>query len=263
MFDFPFGWLDALDILIVAGVLYYVLRLIRGTRAEKMLIGLLVLYLIYVMSQSLGLLTVEWMFSQFFSVFIVILVVLFQNEIRKGLMSVAVNPLNQNDFSNERMMTALVKSAVALQSRGWGGLLVLEREIGLKHLYDSGVEMDAPLDADVVLSVFCPEVPLHDGAVIIQPGVNALGRIMAARVLLPLTQQQDVMGRYGTRHRAAIGVTEETDALVIVVSEERRDIHLVEYGRLSEALDEQALTQALKQRLLRAPAVQEKHQGVI
>ncbi|MBF0282436.1 MAG: DNA integrity scanning protein DisA nucleotide-binding domain protein [Zetaproteobacteria bacterium] len=217
-----------------------------------MLIGLLVVFLIYTAAQSMGLLTVEWIFSQFFSVFIVILVVLFQSEIRKGLMSVAVNPLMNSENVHGAMIDGLVHSAAALRLRGWGGLIVIERETGLKHLYDSGVEMDLPLDADVVQTLFCPEAPLHDGALIVKMNSEGQGRIVAARVLLPLAQQQnEILGMYGTRHRAAVGVTEESDALVVVVSEERRDVHLVENGQMSESFVETGLKSALTARLVR------------
>ena len=246
--NFQLSLLDMIDMSVVAVVIYFALRLMRGTRAEQMLIGLAVLFAIYEAARFFGLLTVEWIFSQFFSVFIVILVVLFQHEIRRGLMRVAVNPLSPPSKPVETMVEHLVESAVALVHRGWGGLIVIERETGLKHLTESGVEMEAPLRADMIQTLFCPKAPMHDGAVVVKHG-NHGACIVAARVLLPLAQANALPGGFGTRHRAAVGLTEESDALVIVVSEERAQMHLAEEGQLSKALDADGLKKELKQRL--------------
>ncbi len=244
-----FDLTDALDIAVVAVVVYFFLRLIRGTRAVQMLIGLAMFVAIYELARMFGLLTVEWLFGQFFSAFIIILVVLFQHEIRRALMRVAINPLGQSAMPAQAMVEILVESAFALVHRGWGGLMVIERETGLRHLGESGVEMDAPLRADLMLALFCPEAPMHDGAVLIRRSPQG-GRIFAARALLPLAQANALPGDYGTRHRAAVGLTEESDALVIVVSEETGEVHLVEEGRLGEALNSGALRERLAGRLI-------------
>jgi len=240
--------LDVMDISVVALVIYFALRLIRGTRAEQMLIGLAVLFLVYEASRVFNLLTVEWIFSQFFSAFIVIFVVLFQHEIRRGLMRVAVNPWSPASSSLEHMVDTLVESAMALVHRGWGGLLVIERDTGLKHLMDSGVKMETPLRSDMLQTLFCPLAPMHDGAVIIKYG-SAGASIVAARVLLPLAQASTLPGGFGTRHRSAVGVTEESDAVVLVVSEERGEIHLASEGVLTPALSVDALRTALLKHL--------------
>lgn len=248
-----FGLRDAIDIALVAIVVYYVLRLIRGTRAEQMLIGVAVVLVVYELARMFNLVTAEWIFSQFFSVFIVIMVVLFQHEIRRGLMRVAVNPLASSASVKEVVVDLLVESAMALVHRGWGGLIVIERETGLKHLYESGVEMDVALRPDMVQAIFCPEAPMHDGAVIVLVDERG-GRIVAARVLLPLAQANALAGGFGTRHRAAVGLSEESDALVLVVSEERGDIHLAEEGKLSGALNSSELRRELEKRLIYMPA---------
>ncbi len=242
------GMLDMVDIFVVAVVVYFALRLMRGTRAEQMLIGLAVLFLIYELARIFGLLTVEWMFSQFFSAFIIILVVLFQHEIRRGLMRVAVNPLAPAARPVEDMVEHLVESANALVHRGWGGLIVIERDTGLKHLMESGVEMKIALRSDVIQTLFCPKAPMHDGAVIVRHGANG-ACIVAARVLLPLVEADALPGGFGTRHRAGVGISEESDALVVIVSEERGEIHLAEEGQLSPAMDSEKLKKELKQRL--------------
>lgn len=243
-----FGLRDLIDIMLVAIVVYYALRVIRGTRAEQMLIGVAVVLVVYELARMFNLLTIEWIFSQFFSVFIVIMVVLFQHEIRRGLMRVAVNPLASGSAPQDVVSELLIESAMALVHRGWGGLIVIERETGLKHLYDSGVEMDVALRPDIIQAIFCPEAPMHDGAVIVLMDERG-GRVVAARVLLPLAQA-NVAGWFGTRHRAAVGLSEESDALVLVVSEERGEIHLAEEGKLSGPLSSAELRSELEKRLL-------------
>jgi len=247
MGEWQFGIRDAVDIALVAVVIYYVLRLIRGTRAEQMLIGVAVVLVVYELALMFDLLTIEWIFSQFFSVFIVIMVVLFQHEIRRGLMRVAVNPLASGGTPKDAMIDMLVESSMSLIHRDWGGLIVIERETGLKHLYDSGVEMDVALRPDMVQALFCPDAPMHDGAVIVRADERG-GRIVAARVLLPLAQANALAGGFGTRHRAAVGLTEESDALVLVISEERGDLHLAEEGRLNGPLGSAELRELLVNR---------------
>lgn len=249
MGGWQFGIRDAVDIVLVAVVIYYVLRLIRGTRAEQMLIGVAVVLVVYELARMFDLLTIEWIFSQFFSVFIIVMVVLFQHEIRRGLMRVAVNPLASGASPKDVVVELLVESTLSLVHRGWGGLIVIERETGLKHLYDSGVEMDVPLRPDMVQALFCPDAPMHDGAIVVSMDERG-GRIVAGRVLLPLAQANALAGGFGTRHRAAVGLTEECDALVLVVSEERGDVHLAEEGKLSEPLASVELRQMLMKRLI-------------
>jgi len=261
MSNWQFGITDVVDIAVVAIVVYFFLRLIRGTRAVQMLIGVAIVVVTYQLARVFGLFTVEWMFGHFFSAFMVILVVLFQQEIRRALMRVAINPLSTGHEPGEAMLDALVESAFSLVHRGWGGLLVIERDTGLRHLFDSGVEMDAPLRPDIIQALFCTDAPMHDGAVVIDRDERG-GRIVAARVLLPLAQANAIPGNYGTRHRAAVGLTEETDALVIVVSEESGDVHLVEEGQMGAAMSSRDLHQALAQRLNSIISVSQKHEAV-
>ncbi|MDX8384226.1 MAG: diadenylate cyclase [Ghiorsea sp.] len=244
------SFMDLLDIGIVALVIYYVLRLIRGTHAEQMLIGLVVMLVLYEAARVFGLLTVEWIFNQVFSVFIVILVVLFQTEIRKGLMRVAVNPLSTTAPPKEEMIAAVIKATDLLVQKGWGALIVFERDTGLKHLDESGVLIHADVDAELMLTLFCPDTPLHDGALVVAPNAQKVPEIRAARVLLPLASSNDIRGSFGTRHRAAIGLSEQNDALVLIVSEERGDIHLVENGEISKPLQGKELGKSLHQALL-------------
>ncbi len=244
MDNWQFGLIDILDISVVAIVVYFFLSLIRGTRAVQMLIGIGVVVITYQLARSFGLFTVEWMFGHFFSAFMVILVVLFQQEIRRALMRVAANPLVFGEAASDEVTEALVESAFSLVHRGWGGLLVIERETGLRHLFESGVELDAPLRPDMVQALFCADAPMHDGAVIVRKESGG-GRIVAARVLLPLAQANAVAGNFGTRHRAAVGLSEESDALVVVISEERGEVHLVDNGQISAPMSRAELHEAL------------------
>jgi len=263
MNNWQFGITDVVDITVVAVVVYFFLRLIRGTRAVQMLIGVAIVVVTYQLARVFGLFTVEWMFGHFFSAFMVILVVLFQQEIRRALMRVAINPLSTGHEPGEAMLEEVVESAFSLVHRGWGGLLVIERDTGLRHLFDSGVEMDAPLRPDMIQALFCTQAPMHDGAVVIDLDDARGGRIVAARVLLPLAQANAIAGNYGTRHRAAVGLTEETDALVIVVSEESGDVHLVEEGQMGVALSSRELHQALAQRLTSIIQTSQKDDPVV
>ena len=255
--NWQFGLVDVLDISVVAIVVYFFLRLIRGTRAVQMLIGVAIVVVTYQLARAFGLFTVEWMFGHFFSAFMVILIVLFQQEIRRALMRVAVNPLASTGIATDEMLEVLVESAFSLVHRGWGGLIVIERDTGLRHLFESGVEMDAPLRPDITQALFCPDAPMHDGAMIVCRDARG-ARVVAARVLLPLAQANAVDGNFGTRHRAAVGLTEETDALVLVVSEERGSVHLVEEGQIGASMSSLELRETLKQRLssVEAPSTQ-------
>jgi len=238
------GFLDVLDIVLVAVVVYYILKLIRGTRAVQMLIGISIVALVYVLARTFGLLTVEWMFGKFFSAIIVIMVVLFQHEIRRGLMRVGVNPLGWGTERIGNLVDLLVESSFSLVHKGWGGLIVIERDTGLKHLYETGIEMKTVVNPDIIQSLFCPQAPMHDGAVIINDR-----DIVATRVLLPLAHARAIPAGLGTRHRAAVGISEESDALVIVVSEEAGTVRLAEDGLLSKPLDHTGLRHQLSRRL--------------
>ncbi len=256
--DVNFHWIDGVDIALVSLFVYFALRLIRGTRAEQMLVGLVVLMAVYALARYFDLLTLEWLFSQFFSFFVVIMVVLFQHEIRRGLMQVAINPLaSSSATAAQQMVYSVADAAVALTHRHWGALFVIERETGLNHLIDNAVKVDIPLTPDVALTLFCPKAPMHDGAIVLRQS-NDGARVVAARVLLPLAQAHALPGDFGTRHRAAVGLTEESDALVVIVSEERADIHVADQHGLSQALDREALVDYLLGELRPTPPLWKK-----
>lgn len=235
-------WQDVVDILLVAFVIYRIFVLIKGTRALQMLVGLAFLVLAYVGSQVFELFALHWILNAFLSSIILVVVVLFQNEIRRALAHVGVNPFASREASATSAQTVeeLMKTAVSLANKKTGALIVLQRETDLGDYVEKGVQLDALLSRELLLSVFLPYSPIHDGAVVVRKG-----RAVWAGCFLPLTSRVDVDKELGTRHRAAIGITEETDAVVIVVSEETGGISVVLNGRMTRNLDGASLRRVL------------------
>jgi len=248
-----FRWLDVLDIAIVAFILYRIILLIKGTRAVQMLLGLAVILIVFVASQVGGLFTLHWLLDNFLSSIILVIVVIFQNDIRRALVHVGRNPffadLSYRDESE--VIEELVKACTTMSARRIGALIVIERETGIRDFLESATEIDAKVSADLIVSIFLPTSPIHDGALVIQQG-----RLKMAGCFLPISQDPGINKSLGTRHRAAIGLTEMVDAVAIVVSEETGGISFVVGGRLTRDLEQAALTRIL-QRLL-APSVQRK-----
>lgn len=235
-------WQDVVDILLVAFVIYRIFVLIKGTRALQMLVGLAFLVLAYVGSQVFELFALHWILNAFLSSIILVVVVLFQNEIRRALAHVGVNPFASREASATSAQTVeeLMKTAVSLANKKTGALIVLQRETDLEDYVEKGVRLDALLSRELLLSIFLPYSPIHDGAVVVRRG-----RAVWAGCFLPLTSRVDVDKELGTRHRAAIGITEETDAAVIVVSEETGGISVVLNGRMTRNLDGASLRRVL------------------
>ena len=237
-----FSWLDALDILIVAFIIYELLQLIRGTHAVQMALGAMVLVIVYWASQWFDLETVNWLLRTFLPYVVFGIIVVFQAEIRKVLAHLGKTPL-LGAFSAQRteeMIDEVVLAATTLASQHTGAIVVIEREMGLRTYIETGITLDAVVTYDLLVNVFSPGTPLHDGAVIVQGN-----RVAAAACFLPLTVNPELSRQLGSRHRAAIGVTEDTDALAVVVSEETGIISLVSGGRIRRELDARSLKQAL------------------
>lgn len=235
------------DILIIAAIIYRLLLLIRGTRAMQMVIGILMLLgLAFVVSQIYPLTTLKWAMNKFYSSIIIILVIIFQEDIRRVLSRVGKKSFLQgtDNSSSQMIMDELVRTASSLSSNKVGGLIVIERNIILTRYVDMGALLDARISRELLLAVFNPTSPIHDGAVIVQRG-----RLAAAGCFLPLTRDENIDPNFGTRHRAAIGISQETDALVIVVSEETGAISLVADGIVSRDLDTKELRKALRNML--------------
>jgi len=256
-------WIAALDILIVATIIYQVMVLIKGTRAVQMALGLTLLVAFFYFSRWSRLETVSWLLTNILPYFVFAIIVIFQAEIRRALahfgrtrLFSGFSSINRTEFYDE-----IALAATTLSGKRTGALIVVQRDIGLKSYIESGIAMDAVLSYDLLVTIFNPSVPLHDGAVIIQNG-----RIAAAACFLPLTVKPRLSKELGTRHRAAIGVTEETDAVAIIVSEETGGISFAHSGEIERFLDPDTLKQRLREVLeqkLPLPAVQPLPHGDI
>lgn len=236
-------WQDAVDIALIASVVYWLSLLIRGTRAVQMLGGLVVLFAIYLFSQVFELYTLNWVLDNFLSSILLVIVVLFQNDIRRALTEVGRGSFwgGKERTASGPLVEELTKAVIRLAGRRVGALIVVAREVGLNEYIRTGVPLHAEVRKELIESIFLPGAPLHDGALIIQQG-----QIVAAGCILPLTSNPNVRQHFGTRHRAAMGLTEETDAIVVVVSEEEGTISLVREGRMTRVLDADAVRDALQ-----------------
>ncbi|HEY7514956.1 MAG TPA: diadenylate cyclase CdaA [Vicinamibacteria bacterium] len=241
-----FHWWDALDILLVAFIIYQLLLFIRGTHAVQMALGAFVLVVLFWASLLLNLETVNWLLRTFLPFLVFGIIVIFQSEIRKVLAHLGKTPFLgvAGAKRKEEVIDEVVLAATTLASRKTGAIMVVEREMGLRSYIETGIALDAVLTYDLLINVFTPDTPLHDGAVIIQGN-----RIAAAACFLPLTVNPELSRTLGSRHRAAIGLSEDTDAVAVVVSEETGIISLVEDGRIRRELDGKALRAALVQAL--------------
>jgi diadenylate cyclase len=230
------------DILAVALIVYALLLLIRGTRAVPMLLGLVAIIAVYQLAVWWKLATVRTVLQALLFYLPFVIIVLFAQELRRGLAAFGRTPFFAffSAFDAVETVSDIVLAVTSLSGRRVGALIVLERREGLKTYIESGVPLDARVSYDLLVTVFAPGTPLHDGAVIVSGT-----RVAAAACFLPLSQQEGLAKRFGTRHRAAIGITEETDALAIVVSEERGGISVARNGKLAEDLDAKALRDLL------------------
>lgn len=235
-------WTDLIDIALMSFILYRTLLIIRGTRAIQSLAGLLVLMVVYVIADWLPLMSINWMLKQFFEISVLALIILFQEDIRKGLARAGGRFVLQGRRSADLpLLEDIVRASYAMASRRMGALIAFERGGSLDEYVESASLLDARVSQSLLLSIFHPTSPLHDGAVIIQKG-----RVACAQAFLPLTQSKSVSKFLGTRHRAAIGLTEETDAVVVVVSEERGVVSICQGGKLRPTADAKELRQALQ-----------------
>jgi diadenylate cyclase len=238
---------DTFDVLVVAICIYWLLLLIKGTRAVQILVGLGALIGLRVAADFLELLTLAWLLDTFLQPAVLILVILFQADIRRGLGRLGRGFFPRlSERQESQIVEDVVRAAQALSSRRTGALIVLERRTGLDDQVESGTPLDAAVSKDLLISLFQPTSPLHDGAVLIQQG-----RVSHAGAILPLTLRTDLPEGVGTRHRAAVGITEETDAAVIVVSEETGSISVVMGGEMIRGLDAPRLRVVLRDALAR------------
>lgn len=242
-----FGPRAVIDILLVTLALYYVLRLMRGTRAVQLVKGLVILGALIALTGSLRLTTLNWMLNQALLPGVIALIILFQPELRLALEQIGRGHIFGTGFTSLRqeqitqLVDELVYAARQLARENIGALIVIEREVGLNDVVQTGRRMDAVVSADLLRTIFYPGTPLHDLATVVRGD-----RIVAAGCLLPLAERRDVRGLLGTRHRAALGLSETTDSVITVVSEETGAISLAVNGRLYGNM----APDTLKQRLL-------------
>jgi len=242
---------DILDILIVAYIIYRAMLLIRGTRAVQMLVGIALIIIIYILAGKLELQTLHWMLKTFLGSILLVLIILFQTDIRRALTQMGKTPfLRKANDAAEKDIEEIVRAATYMAKRRIGALMVIERDTGLRDLVVTGHRLDAHLRHELLVAIFLPASPMHDGGVIIHKD-----RIHSSGCLLPLSQNQHIDKRYGTRHRAALGLSEETDAIIIVVSEETQEISLVQHGRITPFHDDKSLTATLKELLVPHAAI--------
>ena len=240
-------WEDVLDVLLVTLVLYNLLLLIRGTRAVQVLIGIVVLVVLHQFSEAVDLPALENTLEKFFLILPLAIIVLFQHEIRRALATFGTTSF-WSFGSRKKLATtfhAIGLAATTLAERRIGALIVIERLEGLRNYIENGIELDAVVSVDLLINLFTPDTPTHDGAVIVQDD-----RIAAAACFLPLTQSQRLSTELGTRHRAALGITEETDAVAVVVSEETGAISIAFGGEMIRDLESKDLRNRLHQFLL-------------
>jgi diadenylate cyclase len=231
-FVFP-GLLDLLQILLVAAAVYYVLRLLASTRALQMLVGLLLLALVYFAARVVGLSLIQYILEKAFEYGAIAALIVFQPELRSALARLGQSRMLRffDRLEGREVAEELIEAFERLARSGTGAIVAVEREVGLDEYADTGTRIQAKVSADLIVSIFSPYGPLHDGALLIQGDT-----IIAAGVILPLTQFPVSDRSLGTRHRAAIGLSEETDAVVVVVSEETSKISIALRGRLERGV---------------------------
>lgn len=240
------SWRDALDVAIVAFILYQLLKLIRGTQAAQLLVGLVVLVLLGFAAEQLHLRLLQFIFANGGQVILIAAVVLFQPELRRALDQVGrLSPVramlgHHGAPGVVRTVEEVIRAAISLSERRTGALLVFERETGLENIAATGVRINGEVTAEMLATIFVPNSPLHDGAVLIRDG-----RLVAAGCVLPLADTLPGVGRMGTRHRAALGLTLQCDAVVLILSEETGLISLAHQGRIYRGLDQGKLRDML------------------
>lgn len=248
LFDLPdlAGWVE---ILVLTAAFYYIFRLFKGTRGAAILTGLVIVFgALYAITSLSHLNILNWLLSRLMLYISLAFVVIFQPEIRRMLSRLGRQPIWRSDgiASQKNLVEPIMQAVQLLSKRKIGALIAIEREIGTRALQDSGTRMNSTVSAELLATLFFPHTPLHDGGVIISGD-----RICAAGCLFPLSQKEELSKTLGTRHRAAIGITEETDAIVVVVSEETGAISIAYNGRLRRGLEEERLRRVLSSMLRR------------
>jgi diadenylate cyclase len=250
-------WVDWIDIAALAVIVYRVLIVMQGTRAFQSLLGLGMIGVLYLVSDYIGLIAVHWVLDKLFVYLVIALLILFQDDIRRALARAGGSVFGSRSSgarpSDANVMEEVIKAAFSLAHRRIGALIVIERSASLEPYVEGAHPIDGLVSTELLQTIFHPSSPLHDGAVAI-----ANGRIVAAGVFLPISLSKELSRAWGTRHRAAIGLSEETDGLCVVVSEERGTVTLVSRGEITPVADTNDLRQRLVEKLGEAAAPEDK-----
>ena len=242
-----FRWTDLVDILVIAVIIYYMILFVRETRALQLIKGFAALLILAQISEWFDLYTLNWLLSNIFTVSMVLIIVVFQPELRRVFERLGRSRrwfsffMNTEESESLDQVDEIVRASSSLARQKIGALMVIEGRVGLSDLLESGTRIDGQVTAELLINIFIPNTPLHDGAVIIRND-----RVRAAGVFLPLTQNNSLSKELGTRHRAALGISEKSDALVVVVSEETGLISVCQEGEIARRLDEDSLRTRLQ-----------------
>ena len=237
-------WKSVLEILLLWSICYAFLYYVRGTLGVQLLKGLAIIVLLFIVTQQFQLRTINWILTKLLAISVIAVLILFQPELRRALSRLGQHHFFKTTFQGEMMIQEILQSCTTLSQRKIGALIVIQKEVGLKPYIESGILLDCLVTSEVLNTIFMPNTPLHDGAVILENG-----RIASAGCLLPLTQNPHISRSLGTRHRAAIGLTEETDAVVVVVSEENGAISIASRGQFSRDMGHEELANLLRENL--------------
>lgn len=240
LFGLQISWRELLDIGIIALVYYYVIVLVRGTRAVAVIYGLVLILLVYSASDFLGLYTLNWLLTNFLGSIFLVIIVLFQSDIKRALSQLGGGRLFKRTQLGEEAINQLVQAVMTMSRQHCGALIVLERNVPLGDIVERGVEVGGKLTKELLMTIFFVDTPLHDGAVVVRQG-----RVAAAACILPLSSKFRGQTVFGTRHRAALGISEESDAITVVVSEETGNVSVAMNGRLTTGLDETRLRRVI------------------
>jgi diadenylate cyclase len=240
--------IDIFDILVVSFILYKLYFFLRGSRAAQMAVGLILILIVSLLAQLFNMVAMSWLFQNLRTVWLIAFVVIFQPELRRMLTHLGQSRLVRFFFkvTQSHVIDELIKAVGILAKHSFGALIVLIRNTGMKSVVETGVRLQAEISSQLLVSIFNPRSPLHDGAVVVQDEV-----IEAAKCILPLSQDEKIDPDLGTRHRAGLGMAEESDAFVIIVSEERGTISIANNGRLTRDIS----LETLRDRLTKAMKV--------
>lgn len=227
-------WKLTIEILILWVVIYHILRFFEGTRAIQVLRGIVIIFIAFFLFKNLHLEILDWLISKLFGISIIALLIIFHTEIRQGLARLGQRHMFDSSLDEEEIDLVVREITIAAENiskNKFGALIAIEKFDPLTDYINSGIAIDSKISSDLIEAIFTPNNPLHDGGLVIKAG-----KIAAAGCLFPLTQNQDLSRIFGTRHRAALGLSEDTDAIILIVSEERQDISLVYKGKLYKDL---------------------------